>query len=103
MLATMARQRAPRRTGHRTTLTLPEDLLAAAARIAEQLGTTPNDAVVRLAEEAVEQRRRRERIEQVSAQRRAAVRRAARGAPGELAMPDPAELYEAMLAGRREE
>ncbi len=53
------RRRAPRRTGgHRAQLTVPEDMWVALTSVAEALGTTPNDALVRLAGERLEDRRR---------------------------------------------
>jgi hypothetical protein len=53
------RRRAPRRTGgHRAQLTVPEDMWVALTSVAEALGTTPNDALVRLAAERLEDRRR---------------------------------------------
>jgi len=94
------RRRAPRRTGRRTTLTVPRSVLDAADRLAQALGTTANDAIVRLAEEGASSRERRERIAALASERRAAVERAG---PGDaLASPSPDELREAMLAGRRE-
>jgi hypothetical protein len=67
------RQRAPRRTGRRTTLTLPAELVEAAERTAAELGTTTNDAIVRLAERGAATQARRERIEELAAERTAAV------------------------------
>lgn len=94
------RRRAPRRTGHRTTLTVPNSVLAAAVRLAQELGTTANDAIVRLAEEGVSSRARREQIAALATERRAAVERA--GLSDALAFPSPDDLHEAMLAGRRD-
>lgn len=93
------RRRAPRRTGHRTTLTVPHLVLDAADRLAQELGTTANDAIVRLAEEGASSRERRERIAALSYERRAAVERA--GLSDALAFPSADELHDAMLAGRR--
>jgi hypothetical protein len=50
---------------------------AAAERLAHQIGTTTDDALVQLAEEAVDARRRREVIAWVAEQRRAAAARVA--------------------------
>lgn len=97
-LTMKARERAPRRQGHRTTLTLPRPLLDAADRLANELGTTPNDAVVRLAEEGALARTRRERIAELAAERRAAVERAGLAEGAEF--PSPEALREAMLGGR---
>lgn len=94
------RQRAPHRAGHRTTLTVPHSVLDAADRLARALGTTPNDALVRLAEEGASARERQERIAALAAERRAAVERV--GVSDVLGFPSPEELHEAMLAGRRD-
>lgn len=87
------RRRAPRREGHRTTLTVPHTLVEAAERLADELGTTANDALVRLAEEGVQARERRAHIAFVAAERRAAV-------SGAASLPDPNALRAAMLGGR---
>lgn len=52
------RRRAPRRTGHRAQLTVPEQVWAEIVGIADAVGTTPNDILVRLAAERLEERRR---------------------------------------------
>jgi hypothetical protein len=92
------RRRAPRRDGHRTTLTVPNSVLTAAERLARELGTTSNDAIVRLAEEGASARERRERIDALASKRRSAVERV--GFADALAFPSAEELQEAMLAGR---
>jgi hypothetical protein len=86
--------------GHRTTLTVPHPLLGAADRLAHELGTTTNDALVRLAQEGAAARERHERIAALASERRAAVERT--GLSDTLAFPTAEELREAMLAGRRE-
>ena len=43
------RGRAPRSSGNRTTLRIPPDLLAEVDRLAEELNTSRNDALLRLA------------------------------------------------------
>lgn len=93
------RRRAPRRTGHRTTLTVPHSLLDAADRLARELGTTTNDAIVRLAEDGASSYERHEQIAALAAERRRAVEHA--GLSDALAFPSADELHEAMLAGRR--
>jgi hypothetical protein len=95
------RRRAPRREGHRTTLTVPHAVLDAADRLARELGTTANDAIVRLAEEGASVRARREQIAAAASGRRAAVERV--GLNDALAFPSAEELSGAMLAGRHEE
>jgi hypothetical protein len=94
------RRRAPHREGHRTTLTVPHSVLDAAERLAQELGTTANDAIVRLAEEGASARERHERIAALASKRRAAVERV--GLNDVLAFPSAEELGEAMLAGRRD-
>lgn len=94
-----SRRRAPHRAGHRTTLTVPDPVMEAAGRLAQELGTTVNDAIVRLAQDGVSARERRARIAMVASQRRAAVEQA--GLSDALALPSPEQLHEAMLAGRR--
>jgi predicted DNA-binding ribbon-helix-helix protein len=52
------RRRAPRRTGHRAQLTVPEDMWRELTGIARAAGTTANDVLVRLASERLRDRRR---------------------------------------------
>jgi hypothetical protein len=93
------RQRAPRRVGHRTTLTVPAELLEQAERLAQEWGTTANDALIRLAEEAADGRARRREIDALAAKRRAAVDAPIEiGGDGEFLSPD--EFRAAVLAER---
>jgi hypothetical protein len=78
---------------------VPHSVLDAADRLARELGTTANDAIVRLAEEGASAREHRERIAALASERRAAVERA--DSSDALAFPSADELHEAMLAGRR--
>jgi hypothetical protein len=78
---------------------VPHSVLDAADRLAQELGTTTNDAIVRLAEEGASSRERHEQIAALAAERRATVERA--GLSDALAFPSAGELQEAMLAGRR--
>ena len=94
------RERAPRREGHRTTLRLPFPVFEAAASLAQELGTTPNEAIVRLAEEGASARARRDRIASLAAQRRSAVDRA--GREDASTFPTAEQTRAAMLVGRRE-
>jgi hypothetical protein len=99
MMRYVERRRAPQREGHRTTLKVPEDVMAAARELADELGTTPNDAIVRLAEEGSQARQR-----SLAAQRLARERRDAVVRDGQMAgpvYPDADALREAMLDGRR--
>jgi hypothetical protein len=79
---------------------VPYSVLGAAQRLAGELGTTANDAIVRLAEEGAAARERRKQIAALAAERRAAVERV--NVNGALPFPSPNELHEAMLGGRRE-
>ncbi len=79
---------------------MPYSVLAAAESLARELGTTANDAIVRLAQEGASARRRRERIVALATERRTAVERT--GLSDALAFPSPEELHDAMLAGRRD-
>jgi len=79
---------------------VPASVLGAAERLARELGTTSNDAIVRLAEEGASARERRERIAALTAERRAAVERV--GLNDALAFPSAEELHDAMLAARRQ-
>jgi hypothetical protein len=96
------RRRAPHREGHRTTLTVPHTLLDAAHRLARELGTTTNDAIVRLAEEGATARESREQLTALASERQAAIERINAGGKGAPTFPSPDELHEAMLAGRRD-
>jgi hypothetical protein len=77
---------------------VPNSVLTAAERLARELGTTSNDAIVRLAEEGASARERREQIDALASERRSAVERV--GFADALTFPSPEELQEAMLAGR---
>lgn len=81
-------------------MTVPHSVLDAADRLARELGTTANDALVRLAEEGASARERHQRIAALASERRAAVERG--GLSDALEFPSPEELHEAMLAGRRD-
>jgi len=78
---------------------VPHSVLDAADGLAQELGTTVNDAIVRLAEEGASSRERHERIAALAAERHAVVERA--GLSDALAFPSADELHKAMLAGRR--
>lgn len=52
------RRRAPRRVGHRAQLTVPAEMWSEITQIARAAGTTPNDALVRLASERLDDQRR---------------------------------------------
>ena len=70
-----------------------------ARALADELGTTPNDAIVRLAEEGIDVMERRRRAERIASERREAVARA--GAVEGVDFPTAEEMHAAMLSGRR--
>lgn len=72
----------------------------AADRLARELGTTSNDAIVRLAEEGASARERREQIAALASERRAAVEHVS--LDNASVFPSADEFREAMLAGRRD-
>ena len=78
---------------------MPDSLMDAARELAEQLGTTPNDAIDRLAEDGVAAGERRRQVERLARERREAVSRV--GFAGAVNFPTPDELRTAMLSGRR--
>lgn len=55
---TRQRRRAPRRGGRRAQLTVPDEIWTQVAGIARAAGTTPNDVLVRLVAERLEDRGR---------------------------------------------
>jgi hypothetical protein len=67
--------RAPRRTGARTTLRVPDDLAETVARYAEQHRTSTNDALVRLAYDGAKRYDYEQTVEELAAERRAAIDR----------------------------
>jgi len=74
--------------------------MCAAQALAQELGTTSNDAIVRLAEEGVAASERRRQVERVARERREAVARVSLA--DAVSFPTPDELRAAMLSGRRE-
>jgi len=72
----------------------------AADALARELGTTPNDALVRLAEEGMALNERRRAVERLARARRAAVA-SAEGVDAST-FPTPDEMRAAMLSGRSE-
>lgn len=72
----------------------------AAQVLAQELGTTTNDAIVRLAEEGIAASERRRLVERLARERRKAVART--GSADAIGFPTPDELRTAMLSGRRE-
>jgi hypothetical protein len=95
-----AKRRAPRGNGPRTTLRLPDALAETAARLAEEVGISRNDALLRLATRGARLYEQEQRI---------AVRRAERWAavvPGAVELdtsdlPSPEQARDAILAARR--
>lgn len=74
--------------------------MRAAQVLAQELGTTTNDAIVRLAEEGIATSERRRRVERLARERREALART--GFADAMSFPTPDELRTAMLSGRRE-
>ncbi len=72
----------------------------AARVLAQELGTTTNDAIVRLAQEGIAAGERRRLVEWLARERREAVARVGFG--DAMSFPTPGELRTAMLSGRRE-
>lgn len=72
----------------------------AAQVLAQELATTTNDAIVRLAEEGIAAGERRRLVERLARERREAV--AGVGFADATSFPTPDELRTAMLSGRRE-
>jgi hypothetical protein len=73
--------------------------MEAAEVLARDLGTTPNDALVRLAQDGMAAAERRQAVERLAAARRAAV--ADLGELGQATgFPSPEALRAAMLSGR---
>ncbi len=69
------RPRAPRRAGARTTLRVPDDLAETVARYAEEHRTSTNDALIRLAYDGARRYDYRQTVEELAAERRAALDR----------------------------
>lgn len=67
------RPRAPRRTGARTTLRVPDDLAETVARYAERHRTSTNDALIRLAYDGAKRYDYEHTVEELAAERRAAI------------------------------
>lgn len=65
--------RAPRRTGARTTLRVPDDLAETVARYAEQHSTSTNDALIRLALDGARRYDRRRQIAELATARQTAL------------------------------
>lgn len=78
---------------------MPEPLWAAARELAGEIGTTPNDVIVRLASQQLEAAQRRAELERVATERWQAFRQTAPEAdPAEA--PELAELLDAAGALR---
>lgn len=92
------RRRSPRRDGTRTTLRVPVDLAATTRRYAEELGTTPNDALIRLAERGAELVSGELEVARLAAERRAAVMGKRRPVNPDAVYPSAEEMDEAMRA-----
>lgn len=71
------RERAPARNGRRTTLRVPDDLREAAEALAEETGTTTNDALLQLAYQGARFERERREVAALATLRREGLRAAA--------------------------
>lgn len=94
------RRRAPRREGTRITLRVPDEVMQAASALARELGTTANDAIVRLAQEGAVLNERRRAVESLARARREAVANVE--AVDADVFPAVEEMRAAMLSGRAE-
>jgi len=99
------RRRAPRRTGgHRAQLTVPEDMWRQLTGIAQAMGTTPNDALVRLAAECLEDRQRTLALQRRADERWQAFAGAAQTADGtSISVPLSEEELVALSGAFRED
>lgn len=70
---TVRRKRSPRRDGSRTTLRVPPELAASTRAYAGELGTTSNDALIRLAERGAAIYEGEREVGRLAAERTAAV------------------------------
>lgn len=95
------RERAPKREGHRTQLTVPTELWDVASQVADEFGTTPNDVVVRFASEGLKLAWRRAELARL-ADRRWHAYLDATGEPIGVEYPSEEEAVEAARALRRE-
>ena len=96
------RPRAPRRTGARTTLRVPDDLAETVARYAEQHRTSTNDALIRLALDGATRYEYDREVEQLASARREAIMRRT-PVPEGIRVPSSEETTAAILAWRRGE
>lgn len=69
------RPRAPRRVGARTTLRVPDDLAETVARYADEHRTSTNDALIRLAYDGAHRFEQKRTVEELAAERGAAIER----------------------------
>lgn len=95
------RQRAPKRAGHRAQLTVPEGLWTAIGQIADQLGSTRNDVLVRMASQRLAEVEGQARVRRLARERWDAFLAAERSAP-QAGMPSAEELVEAAQDLRRD-
>lgn len=96
------RPRAPRRTGARTTLRVPDDLSETVVRYAEQHRTSTNDALIRLAYGGAKRYEYEREVETLARVRREAILQRT-SIPEGVRVPTSAETTAAILAWRRGE
>lgn len=92
--------RAPRRTGERTTLRVPDDLAETVKRYADEHDTSTNDALVRLAYDGAAIYEHDREVAELADARRAAILRP-RPVPSGVQLPSAQETTDAILAWRR--
>lgn len=95
------RGRAPRSSGNRTTLRIPPDLLAEVDRLAEELNTSRNDALLRLARRGTALYQQEREIAELREQRWAGVLASYEDVDLDEGEPlSPEEVYEAIMSAR---
>jgi hypothetical protein len=102
-LQPLPRERAPARGGRRTTLRVPDELRQAAEALAEEAGTTTNDALLQLAYQGARFDAQRREVAALARRRREGLRTAwAREAEeaGEDGIVDEEALARAILGDR---
>lgn len=98
-----ARNRAPKRRGHRTQLTVPHAQWEEARALAAAAGTTPNDVLVRLAAFALHELRKRREVQAVAEARTAAALGAEADGGAAVEWPSQAEYRDAVLRMRTDD
>lgn len=98
----MARQRAPRRQGHRAQLTVPADAWDRAQELAAEQGTTPNDVLAQLMLRGLDLVERERAVELIAESRVSAYRTRRDENEDAGGLPTTAEAEEQARALRRD-